>query len=523
MGRPAVLAIRITADAAGAQRGAQQAQGAFDRIGSSMRRVAAIGGALAIGAAVTGFATKAIAAASDLEQSMGGLDVVFGQSAQKVKAWSKDMTDSVRLPAAEYAQKMNIMGSILTGLGFSQDQAADSSKKLMDRAADLAAVMGVSTADAVERLTAGLKGEYDSLDTVGIKMNAASVEAEMARNGWDKLTGAAKDQAQAQAAMNVMLERSAGMAGAAASESGTYAAKMEALNEKFTNFAAKVGGVALPVLTSLIGYTTETALPAVEAFGGYVVNTLVPGIADFARWVAKTAQDWAPLVAVIGVFTLALAGPYLAALVVANVQGLVWLATMGLQAGAMTAVRIATTVWTAAQWLLNAALTANPVGLVIAALAALAIGIYTAYQRSETFRAICDRVWAVLKQVGGYVVGTFVGAFRQAASAVQWVIDKARSLIDWLGRIKMPKVLSSIGSAIGKIFGARAVAPEGSAAARYAAAGPALGGGTIPISLKPSTHVYVTIDGQQLQGRITRSITGALNAEGARYAAGGWA
>ena len=40
------------------------------------------------------------------------------------------------------------------------------------------------------------------------------------------------------------------------------------------------------------------------------------------------------------------------------------------------------------QWLLNAALNANPIGLIVIALAALAAGIYLAYTRSETFRHI---------------------------------------------------------------------------------------------------------------------------------------
>ena len=62
-----------------------------------------------------------------------------------------------------------------------------------------------------------------------------------------------------------------------------------------------------------------------------------------------------------------------------------------------------TTAFTAAQWLLNAALTANPIGLVIAALALLAAGLAFAYTHSETFRKIVD------------------GAFRAVAAAAQFM------------------------------------------------------------------------------------------------------
>jgi hypothetical protein len=49
--------------------------------------------------------------------------------------------------------------------------------------------------------------------------------------------------------------------------------------------------------------------------------------------------------------------------------------------------------WAAAQWLVNAALTANPIGIVIVAIAALTAGIIYAYKHSETFRRIIDTVW----------------------------------------------------------------------------------------------------------------------------------
>ena len=55
------------------------------------------------------------------------------------------------------------------------------------------------------------------------------------------------------------------------------------------------------------------------------------------------------------------------------------------------------TVVTAAQWLMNAAMAANPIGLVVAAIAGLVAGLVLAYQKSETFRNVVDTVWSALK------------------------------------------------------------------------------------------------------------------------------
>lgn len=86
---------------------------------------------------------------------------------------------------------------------------------------------------------------------------------------------------------------------------------------------------------------------------------------------------------------------------------------------ASTAATVANTVATkaaaAGQWLLNAALEANPIGLVVIALAALAAGIIYAYKHSETFRSIVD------------------GAFSRAKDVIDAVVDSVQAVIKWFG------------------------------------------------------------------------------------------
>jgi hypothetical protein len=62
--------------------------------------------------------------------------------------------------------------------------------------------------------------------------------------------------------------------------------------------------------------------------------------------------------------------------------------------------------WAGATWLLNAAMAANPLGLVIAAVALLTAGFVLAYRRSETFRRLVD------------------GAFRGVAAAGRWMWEQ---------------------------------------------------------------------------------------------------
>ena len=73
-----------------------------------------------------------------------------------------------------------------------------------------------------------------------------------------------------------------------------------------------------------------------------------------------------------------------------------------------------TKIWAAGQWLLNAALTANPIGIVVVAIAALVAGIIYAYKHSQTFRRIVD------------------GALRGIGQAFVWLKDKALAALRFL-------------------------------------------------------------------------------------------
>ena len=99
-------------------------------------------------------------------------------------------------------------------------------------------------------------------------------------------------------------------------------------------------------------------------------------------------------------------------------------------AQAINTTGIATKAWTAAQWLLNAALDANPIGIVVMALAALVGALVYAYNNSEDFRRIVDEAWAAVKDLASVLWGVLKKALDVAVkgfkAVVQWVKDFAR-------------------------------------------------------------------------------------------------
>ncbi|KHL19587.1 peptidase M23-like protein [Mumia flava] len=164
--------------------------------------------------------------------------------------------------------------------------------------------------------------------------------------------------------------------GGAAQESG------KTTTGAWKNLLASLGRVGANLLSGLLpdirggfGSITE-ALGPVEAkakdFGaalGAGIDFVVPKIQALTRFVRENAD----VITIVG----------------------------GAILGAAAAIKTITTVtklWAAAQALLNAQWLANPIGIIIVAVAALAAAFVVAYRRSKTFRTIVDKAWAGIKK-----------------------------------------------------------------------------------------------------------------------------
>lgn len=80
-----------------------------------------------------------------------------------------------------------------------------------------------------------------------------------------------------------------------------------------------------------------------------------------------------------------------------------------------------TKIVTGAQWLWNVALTANPIGVVVMAIAALVGGIILAWNKFEGFRKILFKGWEMLKLFGGAIKDYVIERFKGMLSGIQGI------------------------------------------------------------------------------------------------------
>jgi hypothetical protein len=269
------LSIKVLVDAA---KGAGDLNKLGDSAGGITDKFGKIAAGVAAFAGVTAFVKSAADAASNLEQSMGGIEAVFKSSASQVEEWGSQAASTLGLSQSAYQDLATLIGSQLKNAGTSMEDLAPKTDGLIRQGADLAAMYGGTTAEAVGALSSALKGERDPIEKYGISLNEASIQAEILALGLDTSTNAAQQTAKATATLSLITKQSADAAGAAAREFDSYASVQQRASAVWEDTMAQIGTALLPALSSL-GSAFADLAP--------IIGAVLTPIAELLGWVLQ--------------------------------------------------------------------------------------------------------------------------------------------------------------------------------------------------------------------------------------------
>jgi len=369
------------------------------------------------------FAAKAVFdSASNMEESMSKVNVVFGESSDAIVQWSKTSAQSMGLSQQAALEAAGSYGNLFQAFGLGKDKSKEMSTELVQLASDLASFNNTSTDDALLALRSGLSGETEPLKRFGIAINDVRLKEEALSLGLIKSTkDALTPAAKAQASYALIMKDSKLAQGDFARTSDGAANKQRILAAEFENAKASLGAGLLPVATKLFGIVGDL-------IGGF--NSLSPQMKN---------------IVLIGAGVAAAIGPILTV------------------AGALV---------TAFGFLIS------PVGLVIAGIALVAAGFVYLYKTSEPVRKAVDglidsfknfdltNIGESLKNVGANmsnVLSEGLKALTEAVSNIDWAalsskvleeLTKLKDVIfDFLGGIDWGGLILDMGRLIGEAFG----------------------------------------------------------------------
>lgn len=247
-------------------------KGGFKKLGS-VAGSALKGVTVATGAVTTAFAglvTASVKATGELEQQIGGTEAVFKTYASNIQDMAKSAYSSMGLSANDYMATINKMGALMQGSGIDIQTSMDLSSQAMQRAADIASIMGIDTASAMESIAGAAKGNFTMMDNLGVAMNATTIEAYALSKGIKTSYADMENAQKVQLAMEMFLERTTYAMGNYTKENETFAGSLSTMKASIQNFLSGSGDIK-SVIDSVLSFTKITLQS---------VNEIVPKILD---------------------------------------------------------------------------------------------------------------------------------------------------------------------------------------------------------------------------------------------------
>jgi len=314
-----------------------------------------VGKAVATGlaaAAVVEFGKDCLNAAADADDAMDATESAFGSASKIINDFSKNTAEKMGLSSQDYQTMAAETGRILTGFGVSNEDAANQTNTLATRAADMAAIVGGSTGDAMSAIDKAMQGQTKGLKQYGISISSAEIEAKAMALGYTDASGKVTDAGKAIAAQQLILEKTSQYQGEFAKNSGDLGSQQDILKAKMEDLQAKIGTALIPVMTKLFD----------------IIKPMIDFVSKNVGWLAPLA------------------------------------------AGIM-AIVLAVKAWNVVQLILNSTLLANPIFQVVAAIAALVAGLVWAYNNVGWFRDAVDAMAAAVVAAFNWIKDIVVGVF----------------------------------------------------------------------------------------------------------------
>ena len=227
---------------------------------------------VAAGVAFAGLGAKSVGLAVDFEESLSKAQQIFGDAAKGIEANAKGAASAVGLSQAEFLEAASSFGVFGKAAGLTGGDLATFSDDLVTVAADVASFNNLKPEEALTKLQAGLRGSNEPLQSIGVLINAAGVEAKALEMGLADANGEISEGNKIMARQALILEQlgKQGALGDFERTSGGLANQMRILKARFKNVGIEIGRKLLPLVmkgVKIIDRMIDVGKNVVKIFG----------------------------------------------------------------------------------------------------------------------------------------------------------------------------------------------------------------------------------------------------------------
>lgn len=303
----------------------------------------------------------AVKSASDLNETISKVGVVFGDNSKQVEDWGNTSITNFGLAKGTALDMVSTYGDMASGMGLTKEQAASMGEQLVGRAADLSSFKNISTDVAKTALTGIFTGEGESLKGLGVIMTQANLQQYAYSQGIQKKVGEMSQAEQVQLRYKYVMEQTKNAEGDFSRTSSGTANSMRIAQESVKQLQSTLAEKLLPAITPVIQEITK-----------------------LVTWFGSLDSHTQNTILVIGGIVAA-AGPVISAIgTISSIIG----AVVGAFGTLSTAIG-------AAGGMMS--ILTGPIGIITAAIVGIVAVITTLWNTNEGFRNACTAAWEWIK------------------------------------------------------------------------------------------------------------------------------
>lgn len=141
---------------------AEKSGNKFEKLGGVLKGIGVAMGTVAVaaGAAAIKLGKEVVEQFGELEQNLGGSEAVFGAYAASIQKTGEEAYKNLGVSQSDYLATANKMGALFQGSGIEQRKSLELTEQAMQRAADMASVMGIDMQMALDSVAGAAKGNF---------------------------------------------------------------------------------------------------------------------------------------------------------------------------------------------------------------------------------------------------------------------------------------------------------------------------------------------------------------------------
>lgn len=291
------LKIRITGDNSGLRKAADDSDGVLASFGSKVSAWSVASGTLLADGIKTGFSAAvgfigdSIGAATDMNETISKVGVLFGDAAGQVEQFAAGAATSLGQSKQQAMDAAATFATFGKSAGLGGSDLAKFSTDLTGLASDMASFSNTSPEQAIEAIGAALRGEAEPIRAYGVLLDDATLRQKALELG---ITSSTKDaltpQQKVLAAQAAIFAQTGAAQGDFARTSGGLANQQRILAAQVANVKTQIGQAFLPVVQRLVTFVNTSVIPTLSAWAEKYGPAIEASLRGVAGWVQKVAD-----------------------------------------------------------------------------------------------------------------------------------------------------------------------------------------------------------------------------------------